>query len=253
MGGALIGGLIRSGWASASECLVVEPRADVREQLEDRFTGLATSATASGPGDTVLAVKPADAERACRAVAPAGGRRVMSVVAGLRIATLQHWLGPSARIIRAMPNTPALVGTGASAVSGGPTTSEEDLEWAEGVLSSVGVVVRVAEGLIDAVTGLSGSGPAYVFLLVEALVEAGVLVGLSREASGVLAVQTVLGSARMLAESGEPPERLRHNVTSPGGTTAAALRALEDRGFRAAILDAVSAAAARSGELSRPA
>jgi pyrroline-5-carboxylate reductase len=148
-----------------------------------------------------------------------------------------------------MPNTPALVRAGAAAIAAGTAAGPDDLAWAEGILGSVGVVVRVAEPLLDAVTGLSGSGPAYVFLVAEALIEAGVLVGLSRPVSQALAVQTLLGSARLLAESGDGAEALRAAVTSPGGTTAAGLRALEDRGFRAALLAAVVAATERSRQL----
>ena len=148
-----------------------------------------------------------------------------------------------------MPNTPALVGAGAAAIAAGTHAGEDELAWAEDILGSVGVVVRVGEPLLDAVTGLSGSGPAYLFLVAEALIEAGVLAGLPRDVSRTLATQTLLGSARLLAESGDPPEALRAAVTSPGGTTAAGLRALESAGVRAAILDAVLAATARSREL----
>ena len=148
-----------------------------------------------------------------------------------------------------MPNTPAVLGAGASALAAGPGVGESDLDWAEGVLSSIGVVARLPEHQLDAVTGLSGSGPAYVFLLAEALVEAGVNEGLDREVSRLFAVQTLLGSARLLAETGESPEALRAAVTSPGGTTAAALRVFEAHAFRSAVLEAVAAATARSREL----
>ncbi|HEX2118639.1 MAG TPA: pyrroline-5-carboxylate reductase, partial [Acidimicrobiales bacterium] len=152
-------------------------------------------------------------------------------------------------VVRAMPNTPALVGAGASALAPGTHAGEADLVWAEGVLAAVGIAVRVPEHLLDAVTGLSGSGPAYVFLVAEALIEAGVAVGLPRPVSEALTVQTVLGSARLLAESGERPEALRAAVTSPGGTTAAGLGALESRAVRAAFLEAVDAATRRSKQL----
>jgi pyrroline-5-carboxylate reductase len=151
-------------------------------------------------------------------------------------------------VVRAMPNTPALVGAGAAAIAGGRKAGDDDLAWAEGILGAVGEVVRVPEKLLDAVTGLSGSGPAYVFLVAEALIDAGVLAGLPRDVSTTLAVQTLLGSARLLAESGDTPEVLRAAVTSPGGTTAAGLRELERAGVRSAIL-AVSAAAERSRQL----
>jgi pyrroline-5-carboxylate reductase len=151
-----------------------------------------------------------------------------------------------------MPNTPALIGAGAAAIAPGPTATPADLEWAEAVLGSVGLVIRLTEKALDAVTGLSGSGPAYVFLVAEALVDAGVLVGLDRATSAALTRQTLLGAARMLAESEELPEALRAAVTSPGGTTAAGLRVLEQRAVRAALLDAVAAATERSRELGSP-
>ncbi len=141
------------------------------------------------------------------------------------------------------------MGAGAAAVAPGSSAGDEHLEWAESILGAVGTVTRVPETLLDAVTGLSGSGPAYVFLVAEALIEAGVLVGLPRDVAAALATQTLLGSARLLAESGELPEVLRAQVTSPGGTTAAGLRVLESAGVRAAFLEAVAAATERSREL----
>jgi pyrroline-5-carboxylate reductase len=197
----------------------------------------------------VIAVKPADVAEACRTVADAGIARVLSIAAGVRIGQLESWLAPKSAVIRAMPNTPALIGAGAAAVAPGSAASEDDLSWAEGILRAVGVVERVDEPLLDAVTGLSGSGPAYVFLLAEALIEAGVHAGLPRPTSRALVVQTLLGSARLLAESGDDPEQLRAAVTSPGGTTAAGLRVLEARAVRSAIVDAVLAAAERSRQL----
>ena len=167
------------------------------------------------------------------------------------IATIEASLARSIPVVRAMPNTPALIGAGAAAIAGGTSAGEDDLVWAEDILGAVGQVVRVPEKLLDAVTGLSGSGPAYVFLVAEALIDAGVLVGLPRDVSTTLAVQTLLGSARLLAESGDTPEVLRAAVTSPGGTTAAGLRVLESAGLRSAILEAVAAAADRSRELGR--
>jgi pyrroline-5-carboxylate reductase len=148
-----------------------------------------------------------------------------------------------------MPNTPAIVRKGVSAIAAGAEASEADLELAERLLGAVGIVVRVPERMLDAVTGLSGSGPAYVFLLAEALIEGGVLNGLPRDVSITLVEQTVLGAAALLVDSDEGPEALRAAVTSPGGTTAAGLRALEQGGMRGALLDAVTAATERSREL----
>jgi pyrroline-5-carboxylate reductase len=251
MGHAFLGGLLRSGWAVPGDLAVVEPIASARDELERRYPGVLVCETGCAAEAAVLAVKPADAQAGCRTIADAGCRRVLSIAAGVPIAQLETWLGRGVVVLRAMPNTPALIGAGASALSGASTAAESDLTWAEGVLSSLGVVARFPEYQLDAVTGLSGSGPAYVFLLAEALVEAGVSEGLEREVSRLFAVQTLLGSARLLAETGDSPEVLRAAVTSPGGTTAAALRVLEANKFRSSVLEAVAAAASRSRELGR--
>src|SRR5690606_15256616 len=150
-----------------------------------------------------------------------------------------------------MPNTPAQIGVGVSAIAPGTTADTDDLDWAERVLGAVGSVVRVTESQLDAVTGLSGSGPAYVFLVAEALVEAGVLVGLPRDVATTLAIETLHGAGALLARGTESPEALRAAVTSPGGTTAAGLRALEAAGVRSAFIDAVVAATQRATELGR--
>jgi pyrroline-5-carboxylate reductase len=248
MGEALVGGLLGAG-RPAGGLAVVEPLGSRRQVLEDRFPGVHVS-DRSVPGDgIVLAVKPAAVPAAAHAAGEAGCRRVLSIAAGVTIATLEAALPESTPVVRAMPNTPALIGAGAAAVAAGTSAAEVDLSWAEDILGAVGVVVRVAEPLLDAVTGLSGSGPAYVFLVAESLVEAGVLVGLPRDVASTLAVQTLLGAARLLAEGSEGPEALRAAVTSPGGTTAAGLAVLEDRAVRAAFLAAVQAATDRSRAL----
>ncbi len=249
MGTALLAGLLRSGFVSMSQCVVVEKRPEARKALAERFPDVQVLAHAVPADAVVLAVKPSDVEAACRELEAEAYRRVLSIVAGARTAQLEQWLWPGAVVIRAMPNAPALLGSSASAIAAGTAAGSEDLAWAEAVLSSIGVVVKLPEHLLDAATGLSGSGPAYIFLVAEALVEAGVLVGLDREVSTVLITQTILGAARLLAESGDSPEALRHAVTSPGGTTAAGLHALESAGVRAAILDAVLAATTRSALL----
>jgi pyrroline-5-carboxylate reductase len=250
MGAALVAGLLAAGWAGAEELLVVEPVGARRDELAAAHPGLAVAAAIPGPADgAVVAVKPDDVEAACVALAGSGTRRVLSIAAGVTLAKLEAWLPQGAAVVRAMPNTPALVGCGAAAIAGGTGATEADLAWAEEVLSAVGTVARVGEPLLDAVTGLSGSGPAYVFLVAEALVEAGVAVGLPRTVSEALTAQTLLGSARLLAESGQRAEALRAAVTSPGGTTAAGLAALEKRAVRAAFLEAVEAATDRSRQL----
>jgi pyrroline-5-carboxylate reductase len=248
MGEALLGGLLASGW-SATDLAVVEPVAARRADLEKRFAGVAMGDVPVGADGAVIAVKPGDVAAATRAAVGAGVERVLSIAAGVTIATLEEAAGPGVPVVRAMPNTPAVVGAGAAAIAAGAAAGEDDLAWAESILGAVGTVVRVPEHLLDAVTGLSGSGPAYVFLLAEALAEAGVLVGLPRPTAEALVRQTLLGAARLLVESGEPAEALRAGVTSPGGTTAAGLRELEAHGVRAAILDAVTAATKRSKEL----
>ena len=181
----------------------------------------------------------------------AGSGRVLSIAAGVTIAALEAELAAGTPVVRAMPNTPALVGVGAAAIAAGSAAGADDLAWAESLLGAVGVVVRVGEPLLDAVTGLSGSGPAYVFLVAEALIEAGVLAGLPREVSEQLSIQTLLGAATLLAQGDDGPEALRAAVTSPGGTTAAGLRTLEQHGVRAAFLEAVAAATERSRQLGR--
>jgi pyrroline-5-carboxylate reductase len=248
MGEALVGGLLRSGWA-ALDLLVVE-KVDARvAALHEALPDVAVVAEPARSAGTILAVKPGDVPDVCRAVAAAGTDRVLSIAAGVTVATLEGALAPGTAVVRAMPNTPALVGVGAAAIAPGTSAGEDDLAWAESILGAVGSVVRVEEPLLDAVTGLSGSGPAYVFLVAEALIEAGVLAGLPRPTSRALAVQTLLGAARLLDATGETPEVLRAQVTSPGGTTAAGLRALEAAGVRSAVMEAVVAATERSRAL----
>jgi pyrroline-5-carboxylate reductase len=247
MGAALVGGLLGAGW-EPGRLTVVEAVEARRHELTVAFPGVRVVAEPPAGGGAVLAVKPGDVPAAASALAAAGVERVVSIAAGVRLATLEASL-PGVPVVRAMPNTPALVGAGVTAIAAGTHAGEADLAWAEEVLGAVGRVVRVGEPLLDAVTGLSGSGPAYVFLVAEALIDAGVLVGLPRDLSATLALQTLLGAARLLVETGEGPEALRAAVTSPGGTTAAGLRALEAAGVRAAFLDAVVAATERSRQL----
>jgi pyrroline-5-carboxylate reductase len=252
MGEALLAGLLTGGWASATELRVAEKLADRAAQLRVAFPGVEVAGEPDAAHGHVVAVKPGDVDAVCRALAATGSRApVLSIAAGVTIRRLEAGLAPGTPVVRAMPNTPALVGAGAAAVAAGRAADEADLAWAEEILGVVGMVVRVDEPLLDAVTGLSGSGPAYVFLVAEALIEGGVLAGLPRPVATALAVQTLLGSARLLDESPEGPADLRAAVTSPGGTTAAGLRALEAGGVRAAFLEAVLAATERSRELGR--
>jgi len=245
MGEALLGGLLAAG---RSDVAVVEVVAARRAELARH--GVEVVSEPVRADGAVLAVKPGDVADAARAVADAGCSRVLSVAAGVTTSAIAEACGGRLRVVRAMPNTPALVGAGAAAISAGPGATDDDMAWAGKILGAVGVVVRVAEKHLDAVTGVSGSGPAYVFLVAEAMAEAGVLAGLPRDVAETLAFQTLLGAAKLLVESGENPAALRAAVTSPGGTTAAGLRELERGGVRAAFLDAVTAAAQRSRELS---
>jgi pyrroline-5-carboxylate reductase len=249
MGEALVTGLLAARWAEPRQLCIVELIAGRRDELEKAHPALHVSADGVRADGAVVAVKPADVEAACRTIRAAGAHRVLSIAAGVPLNRLEAWLGEGVPVVRAMPNTPALVGVGAAAIAGGASATDDDLAWAEVVLSAVGTVQRVAEPLLDAVTGLSGSGPAYVFLVAEALIDAGVLAGLPRPVSEALATQTLLGAARLLAESGDSPEALRAAVTSPGGTTAAGLRTLEARGVRSAFIEAVQAATDRSRQL----
>ncbi len=248
MGEALLAGLLAAG-RPAGEIVVAEVSRARREELTAAHPGVAVVEAPVPAVGAVLAVKPGDVTGAARAVARVGVQRVLSVAAGVTTETIEAAAGRQLAVVRAMPNTPALIGAGAAAISPGSAAGEDDLAWAEEVLGAVGVVVRVPEKALDAVTGLSGSGPAYVFLVAEAMIEAGVLAGLSRDVAETLTIRTLLGSARLLSDAGDSPAALRAAVTSPGGTTAAGLRELERRGVRAAVMDAVMAAAERSREL----
>jgi pyrroline-5-carboxylate reductase len=250
MGAALVGGLIAGGWAT-DDIAVVEVFAPRREALVAMFPSVSIDSTVPRCEAAVIAVKPHDALAAAKAAADAGARRVLSIAAGVPIDALERSCGDGVAVVRSIPNTPALLGKGAAAMCGGSFATDDDLDWAERILGTVGTVARVAEPLLDAVTGLIGSGPGYLFLVAEALTDAGVLAGLTRPVADALVRQLFVGSAAMLDEYGDPVA-LRAMVTSPGGTTAAGLRALEERGTRSAMLEAVLAATARSQELGKP-
>lgn len=211
-----------------------------------------TAADAAEWGETViLAIKPQQAESVLTLIRAAvtADKLVISIMAGIPSSKIEAHLTPGCRVIRAMPNTPALIGAGATAVCAGRSASSDDLDHARLIFALTGTAVIVEEKLMDAVTALSGSGPAYVFMFIEALADAGVKNGLPRDVAARLAAQTVLGAARMVVETGEHPALLKEKVTSPGGTTIAALHALENGGFRGVVMDAVDAACLRSKEL----
>ena len=245
MGEAIIAGLIRSGELRAEEIAVVEALPARREQLRVTYPQLVLGDVPTA-APTVIAVKPDDVAAAVSKAVAAGVDTVLSVAAGVPLGRLEVAAGPGVAVVRAMPNTPALVGAGVAALAPGSEADETVLVWAEGILGAVGDVVRVSEAQLDAVTGISGSGPAYVFLVAEALIEAAVAEGLPRPVAERLVVGTVRGAGMMLAESGQSAGELRAGVTSPGGTTAAGLRALEDRAGRGAFAAAVAAATERS-------
>lgn len=247
MGEALLAGLLAR---DADRQLRVVETSDLRaEQLRASHPGIEVT-DAPGPAEgTLLAVKPQHIAEVARSVSDADGGRILSIAAGVTVATLEAAVDPGTPVVRAMPNTPALVGAGASAISPGTVASDADLDWAESVLGAVGLVVRVPEHLLDAVTGLSGSGPAYVFLILDALIEGGVAAGLPRDVAEQLAGQTVFGAGMLFLHGDASPGELRAAVTSPGGTTAQGLRILEQRAVRAALIDAVLASRDRAAEL----
>jgi len=246
MGEALVGGLVARGWAPAEAIGVVEPVEARRAALAAAVPGLVLLDAPVGGVDALLAVKPDVVPAVCAGL---DVPRVLSIAAGVRTDRIEAALGRPVPVVRAMPNTPSLVGLGAAAVAPGAHAGAEDLAWAAGILGAVGIVVEVAEHELDAVTGVSGSGPAYVFLLAEALRDAAMAEGLAPAVAVALVEQTLLGAATLLAASEDPPEVLRANVTSPNGTTAAGLAAFEAAGFRALVADVVRAATDRSRAL----
>lgn len=249
MGEALLAGLIGQGWATEEDLAVVEKDERRAEALRAAFPKVTVTDTPGEAEGHVIAVKPGDVPAVCRALGD--GAPVLSIAAGVTIGAMEAELAAGTPVVRAMPNTPALVGAGAAAIAGGSAATDATLDWAEGILGAVGTVARVGEPLLDAVTGLSGSGPAYLFLVLEAMIDGGVLAGLPRPIAVQLATQTLVGAGKLVAETGESPADLRAAVTSPAGTTAAGLHALERAGVRAAVLDAVTAATERSRELGR--
>ncbi len=252
LGEALLSGLLRSG-QPADSLLGAEKHPERAAEIAERY-GVQTPhpVDAVGQADTVLlAVKPQDMRALLAEVAGAlrPGTLVVSLAAGITTALVESELPEGTPVVRVMTNTPVFVDEAMSAVSPGSHATGEHLELVEELLRHVGQVVRVPESQQDAVTALSGSGPAYFFFLVEAMIDAGILLGLPRAVAAQLIVQTAVGSAKMLAESGEHPVLLREAVTSPGGTTIAAIRTLEDHAVRSAMLAAIEAARDRSREL----
>ncbi|HSE69843.1 MAG TPA: pyrroline-5-carboxylate reductase [Nocardioidaceae bacterium] len=252
MGETLLSGLIRAG-RRVDDLLVAERRRERATELTERYgVAVVGNVEAARKADTLaLVVKPQDMDDLLTEIAPVvrPGQLVVSLAAGITTAFIEARLPEGAAVVRVMPNTPALVDEGMAAISRGSHCDEEHLLEAESLMASTGKVIRVPEKQQDAVTAISGSGPAYLFFVVESMIEAGVHLGLPRGVASELVVQTVVGSAKLLRETGEHPVVLRERVTSPGGTTAAAIRELEDHKVRAAFLTALEAARDRSRAL----
>jgi len=255
MAEAIVSRLLSLDVYAPEDVTVSEPNADRRALWQDRYgTGVTddNGEVMAAARLVLLAIKPQILPLVSAAIdgigVPDGGQAIVSILAGVPLVKLEASF-PDRAVVRVMPNTPATVGAGISALSWGARVEEGDRELARQLLSAVGEVVEVSESQIDAVTGLSGSGPGYVATIVEALIDGGVSVGLSRPIATKLAVQTVLGTGQLLAETGTHPAVLKDRVTSPGGTTIAGIAALEAAGLRSALISAVQAATARAREL----
>jgi pyrroline-5-carboxylate reductase len=248
MGETLLSGLIRGG-RDVADLLVGEKRPERATELREKYgVRVVANIEAATAQTVVLVVKPQDMADVLTEIAPQlhPGQLLVSLAAGIPTSAIEKHIPDGVAVVRVMPNTPALVDEGMAAISAGSHCDDEHLATAEDLLSTTGRVVRVPEKQQDAVTAISGSGPAYLFFVVEAMIEAGVHLGLPRTTATELVVQTVVGSAKLLRETGTHPTVLREQVTSPGGTTAAAIRALEDHKVRAAFITAMEAARDRS-------
>lgn len=256
MAEALIRGMLASAVVKAGQVIVNDVSMDRLEHLKSTYGIIIDKSTkdaAAGADIVFLSVKPQIIDLVLSKIAPVadGKKLVISIAAGVTIARIEKMLTGKPRVVRVMPNTPALVLAGAAGIAGGASATPEDLETAKQLLGAVGTSVVVEEKLMDAVTGLSGSGPAYVFMIIDALSDAGVKAGLPRQLALELAAQTVYGSAKMVLETKEHPAKLRDMVTSPGGTTIEGLHALEKGKLRATLMNAVEAATSRSKELGK--
>jgi pyrroline-5-carboxylate reductase len=256
MAEAMLRGAIRSNFLSSNALYAADPSLE-RRQLFTRELNIATTENAvevAGCPRLLLAVKPQVMATVLDAIAShvREDAVVISIAAGIPMSRINAQLGGKGRLVRVMPNTPLLVGAGVSAVAAGPRATDADVAWTCKLLSEGGgTAVTVSEEMMDAVTAVSGSGPAYFFYLVEAMVSAGVAEGLTPETAQLLAVQTCLGAGKLLAETGESPEVLRVRVTSPGGTTQAAIESMDASGVKKDLVSAIRAAAARSRELGK--
>ena len=253
MGSAIIQGVLHNGLLQPEQIGVVEinpERAEILRRTLGVYLYHSLKELAEDNPVLLIAVKPQTMEKVCHQLAPMIGpdHLVLSIVAGVTVASLERLL-PGARVVRVMPNTPARLNRGISAYATGGGAIEEDCQIVEAIFRAVGKVVRVADEQMDAVTATSGSGPAYVFRFAEAMIDAGVMLGLSRDQSRLLVAETLVGAAEMLSQNGSEPALLRHEVTSPGGTTAAALYELEKGALTGIVIQAMEAAAKRSSQL----
>lgn len=255
MAEAIVGGLLAGGLCKPNVLWATDPVAARCDRLKNQFgirVGSDNREAVNWAEVVILAVKPQSLADVLKGIGTALGQTlVISIAAGVTISSIEQQTSGAKRIVRAMPNTPVLVREGMTAVAFGEGVLKGDRDVARVIFEAVGQVVSVEERLMDAVTGLSGSGPAYVFQAIEALADGGVKMGLPRQTAELLAAQTVLGSAKLVLESGEHPARLKDRVASPGGTTIAGLHQLEQGGFRATLMGAVEAATKRSQELGR--
>jgi pyrroline-5-carboxylate reductase len=256
MAGALIGGMVRSKLVPAKGIVATRRSAEALAELQKKW-GVRTSTdntkAVAEAGIVVLAVKPQMAKKVLEELAGTirKDQLVISVMAGIPTAAINKALRVDCPVVRAMPNTPCLVDAGATAIAAGAHANEKDLAKAEAVFKSVGLVVTLPESALDAVTGLSGSGPVYIYMVIEAMIDGGVKMGIPRAVAAKLAAQTVYGAAKLVIETGKHPAVLKDEVTTPGGTAITAIHVLESKGLRSVLIDGVEAATKRSQELSK--
>lgn len=254
MGGALIGGMVRSKLASPKKIVASRRNEEQLRALRAKWGVQTTTDNEKAAAEAdiiILAVKPQMSRGVLTAIAPVirPDHLIISVMAGVSTKTISGWLRQPCAVVRAMPNTPCLVDAGATAICAGAQAGEKDLKLAEALFASVGKVVTLPESSMDAVTGLSGSGPVYLFMVIEAMIDGGVKMGIPRAVAAQLAAQTVYGAAKLVIETGKHPAILKDEVTTPGGTAINAIHVLEKAGLRSVLIDAIVAATLRSQEL----